>query len=132
MSGWHCCKGHQEKKPGTGWTLAACLLGLLCLFLSCGNGEPAATLVSLGVPRGKGVQNELTDVGFLSVWGIGKHCGSSRCLSPLVCILLKAFSQVKLLRTLPYAWIFVGNSSALTPEMTGKETWPGEEFRCLI
>lgn len=45
ISGWHCYKDHQEKEPGIGWTIAACLSDLLCLFLSGGNGEPAATCV---------------------------------------------------------------------------------------
>lgn len=49
ISGWHCCKTFQEKKPGVVWTVAAYLLDLLCLSLSSGNGEPAAARVFLGV-----------------------------------------------------------------------------------
>lgn len=118
-----------QGSPGEGtwnWTVTACLLDLLCLFLSGGNGEPAAPLVSHGVHRGNGVWEELTGVGFPSAWRIGKHCGSSGCPSLLVCFLLKAFSQVNLLHTLLYPLIFVDSSNALRPEMTGKETWPGK------
>lgn len=102
ISGWHCSKDHQEKEPGPGWTVAACVLDLLCLFLSGGNGEPAAPLVSCSVHRGNGMWEELTGVGFPSVWRIGKRYGSSGCPSLLVCFLLKAFSQVNLLHTLLY------------------------------